>query len=273
MKARVKFGLIALTLTLVVAPASAQPNISRTLELPEATDHPPVIYLGSGVDPKTGQLVEGYAIIHYKDSPAKSPQAGGVKGSNQCYAFLSSGTKWRSVEPWLVNPANIRGLDNNLILNTLAGGINKWEDAADGAVNNVSGADILGNGSITDIALVADTASPDGQNEVYFADISDPGAIAVTIVWGIFSGPPSNRKLVEWDQVYDDFDYDWSTTSEANKMDFDNIATHELGHSVGLADLYDSRCSEQTMFGYATNGETKKRTLEAGDIAGVNKLY
>jgi hypothetical protein len=56
-------------------------------------------------------------------------------------------------------------------------------------------------------------------------------------------------------------------------MDFDNIATHELGHSCGLGDLYTSDCSQQTMYGYASNGETNKRTLECGDIAGISELY
>jgi hypothetical protein len=27
------------------------------------------------------------------------------------------------------------------------------------------------------------------------------------------------------------------------------------------------------MYGYATEGETKKRDLESGDIAGIKKLY
>jgi hypothetical protein len=82
---------------------------------------------------------------------------------------------------------------------------------------------------------------------------------------------------VEWDQVYNDADYDWSADCDADscstKMDFPNIAIHELGHSVGLDDLYDSGCSEATMYGYADYGETNKRTLEAGDIAGVSNLY
>ncbi|MCK4367642.1 MAG: matrixin family metalloprotease [Thermoplasmata archaeon] len=56
-------------------------------------------------------------------------------------------------------------------------------------------------------------------------------------------------------------------------MDFENVATHELGHRVGLADLYNAKSSEQTMYGYADYGETKKRTLEAGDIVGVQALY
>ena len=35
----------------------------------------------------------------------------------------------------------------------------------------------------------------------------------------------------------------------------------------------DSTCTEETMYAFANFGETKKRTLEAGDIAGVAKLY
>ena len=73
--------------------------------------------------------------------------------------------------------------------------------------------------------------------------------------------------------IIDQTDFDWSASGEAGKMDFENIVTHELGHAVGLADLYTTSCSEQTMYGYAANGETKKRTLESGDITGVKQLY
>jgi hypothetical protein len=56
-------------------------------------------------------------------------------------------------------------------------------------------------------------------------------------------------------------------------MDLQNIATHELGHGVGLGDLDDSDNSEKTMYGYSTWGETKKRTLDLGDITGIKVLY
>lgn len=104
--------------------------------------------------------------------------------------------------------------------------------------------------------------------------MTDSNTIAVTTVWGIFSGPPQNRELVEWDQVFNT-DYLWSEDAirSNTEMDYNNISTHELGHAVGLADLYTSDCSQQTMYGYASNGETKKRTLESGDINGVAKLY
>ena len=160
-----------------------------------------------------------------------------------------------------------------IVFNNLTSDIAKWEDAGDGVIGNGVRINILGDGSSTSAVLVADTSSPDGVNEVYFADVSSSGAIAVTIVWGVFGGPTFQRKLVEWDQIYDDMDFDWSSAGEASKMDFENIATHELGHSVGMADLYNSTCSEETMYGYATNGETKKRDLHQGDIEGINKLY
>jgi len=56
-------------------------------------------------------------------------------------------------------------------------------------------------------------------------------------------------------------------------MDFPNIATHELGHSFGLNDLYTDGCSTQTMYGYADYGEIDKRDLEDGDIQGIWELY
>jgi len=246
------------------------PGTERTLILPPAADHAPVISLGTAIDPGTGKVVEGYAFIHYKKEKGKPPHAGGPKdkggnSSSTCYGFLAKGAKWKSVEPWVVNPLNIRGLSNSFVFDNLVSDVAKWEDAV--------GSDILGSGSITSSALLADTASPDNMNEVYFADVSDANAIAVTIVWGIFGGKPANRELVEWDQVYDDIDFDWSASGEADKMDFESIATHELGHSVGLDDLYELSCDQETMYGYAGEGEINKRDLEAGDIAGVNKLY
>lgn len=249
------------------------PGTERTLTLPQAADHSPVIYLGSQIDPETGTVVEGYAFVHYKDETAKGGAAKRPNGGTQCYGFLASGAKWKVVEPWVVNPTNTRGLLADFVFNNFVADVLKWEDATDGVLGNGAGVDVLGDGALTDAVLAADTSSPDGVNEVYFADVSSSNAIAVTIVWGIFGGAPQNRKLVEWDQVYDDVDYDWSASGEVGKMDFENIATHELGHSVGMADLYTSTCGEETMYGYANYGETKKRDLNGGDVAGVNSLY
>lgn len=302
MKKYLIFGLLAgIMLALVGVALAGKPNLTpqlatvdssggrATVVIPQNAVEvaPGVFSLGTGLD-YDGRLVEGYAFVDYEkgfgkptgckddgvcqgwEDPSCTDCAGGGNGGGEpdtssCYGFLSKGAKWKDVEDWIVNPSNAQGLTSDFVFSNLSADIEKWETAA--------GADILGGGLTTNVALVADTVSPDNQNEVYFADIASPGAIAVTIVWGIFRGPPQLRELVEWDQIYDDISFDWSASGETGKMDFENIATHELGHSVGLDDLYEERCSEQTMYGYAGYGETKKRDLGAGDIRGIQELY
>lgn len=250
------------------------PGVEKTLRLPEHAFNSPVISLGNALDAESGEMVEGYAIIHYKDgNAAKTKPVKPSPTTTACYAYLARDAKWKTVEPWVFNGANTSGLDQNSSFELINQSVLKWEDAADGVLNNGRGVDILGDGALTSDALLADTVAPDGLNEVYFADISDANAIAITIIWGVFGGAPSQRRLMEWDQIYDDVDFTWSLSGEADKMDFENIVTHELGHSTGMADMYDSKCAEETMYGYASNGETNKRDLYNGDIEGINKLY
>ena len=56
-------------------------------------------------------------------------------------------------------------------------------------------------------------------------------------------------------------------------MDVQNIATHELGHSLNLSDVYGTADQEKTMYGFGTTEETKKCTLEAEDMAGIRWIY
>jgi hypothetical protein len=240
---------------LLVSFASAQ-----RFTLPEnAREVAPGVYsLGQSIH--NGKVVDGIAFVDYAYD-AKSARVGAKPSS--CYAFLARGAKWKSVEPWILNPTNNQSLSASFLQQNVADDIAKWESA--------SGKDILGTGTV-DASLVADTGVMDGKNTIGFGHISSQGAIAVTTVWGTFSGPASVRELVEWDQVYDTEDYAWSTSGEAGKMDFENIATHELGHAVGMGHP-SGGCTEETMYAYASFGETKKRTLNTGDMAGIFALY
>jgi hypothetical protein len=259
-----------------VAPAApSSPNKPFALPKDAVMISEDLFRLRPSKDPVTNETVEAYAIIHkkahFKDAFAKLQRPAKTSAST-CYGYLASGAKWKWVEPWIVNPANGSGIPDNDVFNIFSSSISKWEDATDGVVGNSAGVNVIGDGSTTSATLVADTVSPDNLNEAYFGAIEDSNTIAVTIVWGIFSGPTFQRKLVEWDQIYSSV-YSWSSSGEAGKMDLDNIVTHEIGHSFGMNDLYTSFCSQQTMYGYAGFGETIKRTLEVGDISGINKLY
>ena len=102
---------------------------------------------------------------------------------------------------------------------------------------------------------------------------NNPDVIAVATVWGYFTGPPSQREIVEAHILMND-DFIWGdATTDLTLMDVQNIVTHELGHCAGMGDVYQLDASEETMYGYSTEGETKKRDLYNGDITGITKLY
>lgn len=224
---------------------------------------PGLFSLGSAVD-VDGEVVEGYMIIKRKEE-ASHREVGSHLGGTTCYAFLSKGARWKTTEQYVLDTTNSDGLSNSFVADSVEASLNAWDDQV--------AFDVFGTRNTSLIVDGADTSSPDGKNEVLFGSISDPGAIAVTIVWGIFSGPPSGRKLVEFDALYDDPDFVWGDAAiNQTVMDFLNVATHEKGHAGGMAHPSDS-CTEETMYRFASEGEVKKRTLNNGDITGIKKLY
>jgi hypothetical protein len=287
----IMIAMISANTLIAAGPTNPSRGHAKVVIPPHAAEIAPgIFHLGIALD--KGRVVEGYAIItpHKKKfakpgcnndgicDPDEKKNCADCKNSgdvepdpdtSSCFEY-TRGAKWKRVEPYIVNPSNDAGLDHNFIKSNLESDIGEWEFAADRG--------IIGGQSSTGDTLEADTIQPDGYNEVYFADVEYANAIGVTIVWGIFRGPPHGRELVEWDQVYDDVDFDWSEDCSTpddcpGKMDFWNIAMHELGHTVGAGDLYENLCSEQTMYGYAGYGEINKRTLENGDITGIWELY
>ncbi len=112
----------------------------------------------------------------------------------------------------------------------------------------------------------APTDPPDGHNVLRWG--STGGSIATNYVW--YSG----SNILDSDVVFED-GYNWSADPSCppNRMDVQNIATHELGHSLLLVDLYQSCNSDLTMYGYGADGETKKRSLESSDEDGIRYIY
>lgn len=214
---------------------------------------------------------EKIVFIHYKKprgkpdgTPGKKPPKG--DSSSDCYTFLANGVKWKNAgaSSFVVDTSNGEGLSESDVLSAVGLAGDTWAAAP-------GGAGLLASGG-SESGLSADWDNPDGRNEIVFGDVPYANAIAVTIVWGIFGGRPSQREIVEFDMIFDDVDFDWSIGGSATTMDLQNIATHEFGHAVGLGDLYNS-CTQETMYGYSTEGETKKCTLEPGDEAGLLALY
>jgi hypothetical protein len=182
-----------------------------------------------------------------------------------CYEVLGKGVKWENLPiKYFVNPMNLDGLSSEFITNAISSGTEEW---------NLHAKDTLFGDYSIDSSATLDINIPDGKNEIVFGYYPEKGAIAITMVWGYFSGPPSTRKIIEFDILFN-ITYIWGdATKDPKRMDLRNIAIHELGHAGGLADLYENDCSEETMYGYSVAGETKKRDLNDGDITGLQNLY
>jgi len=232
----------------------------------------PIISIAFAGKPDRGPL-EKIVFIHYKKgygkpegTPGKPPKVG--EGD---YKLLVKGAKWKTTEPIVIDPDNPDGLSEAFIVSAITASVNEWDD---GTYSDWGGVPIdLFGGHSTVHDATFDTVTPDGRNEILFGDYQQEGVIAVCIVWGYFGGRPSGREIIEFDIMFDT-DFDWGdATVNPEVMDLQNIATHELGHGAGLGDLYRPRTSEETMYGYSEYGETKKRTLESGDIAGIQFLY
>jgi len=80
---------------------------------------------------------------------------------------------------------------------------------------------------------------------------------------------PYSGKILDADTHYNP-NYDWAVDGSAWKSDVQAVATHEIGHQLGLD---HSEYQDATMF-YATGpGDTSQRSLHSDDIAGVCHLY
>ncbi len=202
--------------------------------------------------------LERRVFIHYRSGSAR-PEGRSKKPpkeeTSQCFSFMANGAGWTDVEPYVT---------------TFALPTDTWDDEAASL-----GADIFGDGTVVGSVREFD-GDLDEVNSAQFGAYPDPNVIAVTVVLGVLRGPPSQRRIVEWDilmnGVRNGGSFVFGDAENSNVMDELGVVTHELGHAAGLGHPPND-CTEETMYAFASAGETKKRTLEAGDIQGIVELY
>jgi len=219
---------------------------------------------------QTPPPLEKIVFIHHKKGHVKPPGVGKPNGDSGEYKLLGKGVKWKAETIALYIDSSNSGLTQSFVEEAVRIAAEEWDD---GACSDWGGVEIdLVDEYHTMSGATFDEDSPDGKNEILFG-WEEPGTIAVTIIWGYFGGPPKTREIIEFDILFNTY-YAWGDAeTEENVIDLQNIATHEIGHGLGLADLYDTDAAEETMYGYADYEEMNKRSLYKGDIAGITALY
>ncbi|MFC1993031.1 hypothetical protein ACFLV3_04405 [Chloroflexota bacterium] len=231
--------------------------------------------------------LEKVVFIHYgknfapgkpSGTPGKGPDS--KEKTDELYSY--SRVHWTDADIpvyYWINPANSPVANADAITGITAA-FQTWEN------DPLSYLDFEYSGTTTTIAPGVYSNSPDYQNVVGWAYLSAdyPDAIGITIAWYL----RGKKLIVDCDTALNtDSFFAWTQTdigtadpdsqilydTPAYDVDLQNIMTHEAGHWLQLDDLYYDAAAEQTMYGLADEGELKKRSLESGDIDGVQKIY
>ena len=205
--------------------------------------------------------LERIDFIHYA-KPTGSP--GKPAKSPTCYELM--GISWKTLPvSYVINPTNGEGLAESFVGTAITTGAETWDDQTSKELfSNSVAVDYDALYGIQDFKNVITFGTKDADGNTLPENV-----IAVTSVWW----NPRGRQIVEFDMVFND-KWSWGDAGDREDvMDVQNIATHEMGHAVGLDDIYTTTCSAVTMFGYSDEGETSKRTLEQPDIIGLQQMY
>mgnify|MGYP001563405290 CR=1 FL=1 len=205
---------------------------------------------------KIKEPLDKITFIHYKDGTVK--EFGKAARDPICYKLL--GVKWNNLPvSYVINPSNPQGLSEDFVTTAIFTSAETWDNSVSKELFN----------NIYNINYFAISGIQDFKNTIAFGDYSDSNVIAVTSIWYT----RRTKQIVEFDMLFDT-DFVWGDVDvNSGVMDLQNIATHELGHGVGLGDIYSTVCSQVTMYGYSDYGETIKRDLTLQDITGLQKIY
>jgi hypothetical protein len=235
----------------------------------------PVMSAAPGENQGKGPI-DKITFVHYpKSEAAKSggSEPGGTGVLSSTYKY--TGVRWPGnnvTVNYIVN-TKVNGIAESSFSKAIQNAFTTWDDAGKG---------ITFSGTSSD----SQAGTLDTQNVVSWGPISSSNAIAVTYIWyfrntkEIFETDTIMNSAFAWSYTPPEMDTknptpyaDPLNTGNTGSFDVCNIMTHEAGHWLMLGDLYNTRDSYLTMYGYGSPGEIKKDTLGYGDTLGIQKAY
>lgn len=186
-----------------------------------------------------------------------------------CTPGYYDGLKMKSAFNWMFDESSVDSGSLSFIYNCLQTARDGWQQ--------YTTEHIFGN-QITWDGTGADLGQSNGKNEIDFGTIDESGVLAYTYIYGYFdSYPVSQREITEYDMRFNSAVNWGDATQNPNAYDLQKVSTHEHGHTLYLADVYDNSdrsCrSAVVMSGTSSRGQSFPREPQPQDIYAEIQLY
>ncbi len=211
-----------------------------------------------------GRQLSGNKFLNASSGSVYVITSGGTSNGVQFTVTFAMSSKWFPSMPvtYYINQNGTPDADGEF--QAIQDAFQTWENVSNSRL------DYMYAGTTSRVAVPYQT---DNYNDCRWIESDWPfqsSSIAVNVFY--FNGNPQSTIALEFDIYFNGDTYLWSTTGQSGRMDVQNIATHESGHSLNLQDIYGIADAAKTMYGNSSTGETSKQTLEADDIAGCRYI-
>lgn len=186
---------------------------------------------------------------------------------NNPNAYVLTGWKWVTTDPqiklYLKSDTLPNYLDLTATKNAIASAANTWENAV--AQNLFADGEAL-------VTVDPNVQANADDNKNVYAWGSISGGLAVTTTRYYTTRVNGYYPVYDSDTLYNT-NYHWATDGNGQDIDVQSVALHELGHTIGLDDIYNkpqfSSDTDEIMNFYIG----PRHSLGPGDKAGAQALY
>lgn len=190
-----------------------------------------------------------------------------VTSAADCAPGYTLGVNLTEGTNYMIDTGSITRLDPQFAVNTVLNNVATW--------NAFIGKNIYGN-RVAWYGVFNESHS-NGKNEITYGSISPTNILGLTIVYGYFSSYAiTQRRIVEFDIIFADASQTLGDcTLDPTTHDYPRVAMHEMGHGLGLLDVYLTGCDLWTiMFGSSPAGRVQPRApLSYSDGISISALY